>query len=148
MSITRFDKAECKRLSPEVVAALQELAAKHGLTVQAEGGVFDALSYTLKLKFGVQSTTDGTPVEQAAWNQDCEQFYLSPADYRTKVEVITSKGVSPYELIGFVLSRSKFCIRARSLETAQVTLFTESVLRKVSRPSLPKWKLEQEGGGR
>ena len=45
-----MDKATANKLSKEIIAELQSLAKKHGLTIENGGGKFDSVSLTMKIK--------------------------------------------------------------------------------------------------
>jgi hypothetical protein len=109
MAITKFNKTTCETLSAEVQAALQELAAKHGLTVVRGGGTFGDAEYTMKLKFAVTDKEVMEASERRVWNINCGIYDLLPTDFGAE---ITHGGVK-YRATA-ITSSVKFPIQARS----------------------------------
>lgn len=53
-----MDRPKIKKIKTEALAALEKIAAKHGLQVTYKGGKFDEASYLGKFEF-VETTADG-----------------------------------------------------------------------------------------
>jgi len=128
MGITKFDRKVCAKLAPEVVAELEDLGKRYGLTIVAKGGVFSDTAYTIKVELGVLETAGGISREQADFNTHCGMYYCKPEDYGKEL-TINREVVS---LIGFAPSRTKYCIRVRKMN-GETALFSENVLSKIGR---------------
>jgi hypothetical protein len=126
--ITHFDKMTCKVLSAEIVAALEAVARKHGLTVQPGGGTIGigGIDFTAKAIFKVTDTQSVQAAEKAEFAKYCGLYDLKPEAYGVEFDV---KGVT-YAVIGFANS-AKWPVKARRLTDGNTVQFTDRVLAKV-----------------
>lgn len=81
MAITKFDRSSCKLLSADIEAALQEVAARHGLTVSDAGGSFRETEYVAKMRFSVADPAALLAGEQIEFTRNSYAFGLKPKHY-------------------------------------------------------------------
>ncbi len=73
-----MNRTKCKKLAKEIEAALQPLAAKHGLQIVAKGGKFDDTTYTAKIECSELNGDVAQTPERAAFTTQAQTFGLKP----------------------------------------------------------------------
>jgi len=132
-TILSFDGRNSRELRDAALAALQETAAKFGVSVAPGSGSIDGLKLTLRFEFTVADKDATAAAEAKEFAEQCFLFDLSPHHYRA---TFTSKGET-FELIGFSRSRPKFCLKTRNVATGKVMLFPETVKRLLKIAAAP-----------
>ena len=127
MKITKFDRKVCESLSAEVAAALQEIAAKYGLSVERAGGKFGDAEYTTHMKFTVLDASAKEAAERKEWDANCRYFDLEPSHFGATF-VTAGKA---YSAFGFT-SRAKFPLKAREVATGKVMMFSDLAIAQIS----------------
>jgi hypothetical protein len=118
-----MDKKLAKLVQDEAVAALEAIAARHGMTVRAHGGSLADISIILKFEFKTADSTAIAAAEKAEFERYAALFGLEPSDYGAKF-VINGK---TYSLIALDLKRRKFPIIAVD-ETGKRLCFTDMMV--------------------
>jgi hypothetical protein len=108
--ITQFDKVTCKAIQDEMVAALQAVAQRHGLTVRGHGGTIGALDFVAKVRFEINDPAAATAAAKTEWDQYCSLFNLKPEHFGQSFKY----GAGLYTICGLALGRSKKPIKAKS----------------------------------
>ncbi len=108
MSITQFNKSACNTVADEAMAALQEVATRHGLTLKREGGRFDTGSFTLKTTF-VCTTEGGIPAD---WARNAKLLGLEPSDFGKS---FVSRGQT-YTICGVKIRARKYPVLAKKAD--------------------------------
>lgn len=125
--INRFDKATAKRLLDEVIAALQPLAAHHGLEIRPKGGQFRDVALTMRLEFGVQQTADGTSKDQVEFEQHCSFYGLQPEHFGATF----TTGTTTFRLVGFAPRRRSKPYIAERVEDGKRYVFGHAIIKQV-----------------
>jgi hypothetical protein len=114
------DKAKAKEIQNDIIAALSEVAKKHGVKIAPNGGTL-VNSGELSLKFRITLAAGEQANESAKleWNKNCWMFNLKPDDY---MKVISING-EKVQLVGFQPRRRKFPILARKLSSNKEFLY-------------------------
>jgi hypothetical protein len=106
-----LDKAALKMLAPEIEAAVQAVAAKHGVTLKYAGGTYGDRA-VIKLEIGL--TGEAAEGEQKRqFEQWCGLYGFNPEHYGAEFTVKHET----FRLIGFNPSRDKYplaCIEVAS----------------------------------
>jgi hypothetical protein len=105
-TITTFDRKTARDLSDEVVAALQAVAVRNGLTVEAAGGTL-GVEFTMKLKWGIVGVDKG----KADFEQYAAAFGLEPSDHG---KTFAAQGRT-FEITGLKLGASKRPVLVREV---------------------------------
>ncbi len=126
--ITKFDKPTAKALANEIAAALQGIAAKHGIAIDYNGGTVGDDVFTCRVRCKVTDEAAVAAKQKVDWNNYCHLFDLSAADYNAIVDVGAGKQV---QLIGFDLGRTKCPIRVRDLQTMKIMLYPQMITKIV-----------------
>src|SRR4051794_28034538 len=108
-SITPLDKAACKRVVEEARPALEEVAARLGLTVKFGGGKFDPEvgTFSPKIEFAI----DG--VEERKFRADAWTVGLEPDDWHRE---FTTNG-KRFRLVGVNPRAPKFALLVEEVAT-------------------------------
>jgi len=118
------DKKAANKFQDAIVKALETIAKEHGMTVRGAGGTIKSeIKADLKFEFTVDDADAKGAVEKRDFEQYCKLYNLEPSDYGAKFNANGKQ----YTLIGFNLSRPKFCIRVRDAEGKE-TFFGEAVV--------------------
>ena len=124
MTIKTFNKPVTKTLAQEIEAALQALAAKHGVTIRYNGGTI--LGDTkIVLKLAIESTDPDA--QRREFEQVSSLFDLTGADYG---KVITVNGRA-MRLVGFDLKRRKFPLKMQVVQDGSFIGLTEAVIPRI-----------------
>lgn len=102
-----FDRNLAKTLSAEAVEALQAVAIRHGLTLEAAGGILGTAEFTMKLKWGVQGVDRGALL----FKQHAGMFGLEPDDHG---KTFTANGTT-YTITGLALGAAKRPVQVREV---------------------------------
>lgn len=122
-----FNRSGHAQLSTEIVAELEALGAKHGLTFKASGGAIGATDLTFKI---VAATADIFAIEQQARSKiDVygRGYGLQGSDYGL---VFTSNG-KRFKFTGVSPSRPKFPIDGECLSTGKSFKFTRAAVQMI-----------------
>jgi len=125
--ITTLDKGTVRKLHVEMRESMRVLAQKYGLTIREAGGSFQPLQATLKFQVSINDVDAVETQQKAAFELHCSSYNVRPEHYRKEIVL---KG-SMWRLIGFELSRPKYCVRMQNVETGNVSLWSDAVLAKV-----------------
>jgi len=107
MTTATISKDLCKILDTELRAAVEAIAAKHGLKVKTGGGKFSAASFTPRVEFLVVGEVEG------ANKKEEDSFKALAGIYGLQSEMLgkTFKvGGDSYRVLGLLPSRSKNCV--------------------------------------
>ena len=96
----KIDRSTCQAIAAEAMAALEAVAARHGLTVSQERGTFDPANFTFKAKFTAQ-TANGAPADFA---RNAQALGLPPGCYGTEIRHNGNR----VKIVGFELRRRKY----------------------------------------
>lgn len=124
MTITTIDRQTCKLLAAEIEAALQTVAAKHGVKITSGGGTIGATEFVCK----VQVTLTGEAMDDAARAQFvkyAELYGLKPEYFG---RTFTSGGKS-YKVAGLALNRSAKPVKITRADGVAMITTVESVVR-------------------
>lgn len=131
--ITKFDREECKAVGEAAKAALEEVAARFGLTLKQEGGRFDAAQFTPKFTFACVAE-GGIPADFA---RNCVIFGLTKDDYGKTFTRVTGDEA---KIVSIHPRRSKFPIGCEI--NGKVLLLTErEVLKALGRADPYSFKM-------
>lgn len=114
-----IDKQLAKQIGQEVEQALQEVAARHGLTVEIKGGTYDAGLYKPRVEF---KTADADATE---FRRYAAAFDLDPDDFGAE---FVCKGKT-YRISGVAPRSSVRPILATEVSTGRVFTFPEGTVR-------------------
>jgi hypothetical protein len=94
----KFNRTTCGAVERDILAALEGVAEKHGITIKREGGGrFDDHSFTFKLKCSVAGENGEDAGEKLRFERDAVLFGFKPEHYGRE---FTSKG-ERYRITGF-----------------------------------------------
>jgi len=122
-----MDKNTAKIVQAEAVAALEAIAAKHGMTVRAHGGSLADVSMILKFEF---KTADKAVLDSAAkaeFENYADMFGLRPDDYGR--EFVANGKV--YVVSGFDMKRRKYPILVTEKATGKRSCFTDLIVPRI-----------------
>jgi hypothetical protein len=125
-TITTFDRAACAVLSDDVMAALEAVAAKHGIQIKRGRGTFSGGNFTMKIEASVIGE-GGRPETKEAL---CFQRYaasegLSPNDLYTEFTIASGT----YEIVGFKPRSRKYPILAVKVGDGRTFKFAAETIR-------------------
>ena len=121
-----MDKKLATLISNEAIAALEAVAAKHGMTVRSHGGQVGDIDAVLKFQFKVADKGALAAAEKAEFERYAYAFGLEPTDYHA---AFAANGKT-YTLVAFDLKRRKFPILAEDA-TGKRVCFTDMVVDRV-----------------
>lgn len=107
MALTQITIDDVKRLHAEVNAAMETIAAAHGLSYTPKGGSFSSVSFATRVEFAVRVTKDGESVEKKRFEMFAIAFGLEARDYGAE---FTNKG-RRYRLVGIDPKRRQYPYR-------------------------------------
>lgn len=137
--ITSFNKQNLRNgseLDQALEAALNQVAEKFGLKARLGGGKFTDNEFTGKIILTVADPEAAAMHEKNEFNAYCNVFRLKPEHYGTTLRHLSRDG-EPCTLIGFVMTRSKFCIKTRTA-SGKIILFTEQAVKHLQ-PTTPQF---------
>lgn len=126
MKITQFDRPTVKMLSAEAVKALQETAAKYGLTVEYSGGVFTQGSLTAKIKFSAAASASAPAGATADWERLAPFYGLSSSDFG---KVFTNFNGKRFKIAGIKPGRTRYPILATEVRTGKSYKFPANLVK-------------------
>lgn len=91
--ITKFDKPTLNALRPEINAALQEVAAKHGITIKLGNGTYTSVSADFKVSLKVEGAAE-SELDNWALFHDLPKG-LFGRTFKSGGETYTISGVKP-----------------------------------------------------
>lgn len=118
--ITKFDRVTCKAMNEEVIAALQTVAKKYGVSVKGLGGRFSDQNWVTKIEFAVVGN-DGVvqSKEVAAFNQYCHLFGMKREHFGAVFVVQGRK----FAICGLKPSAHKMPVLAKEVSTGKTFKF-------------------------
>lgn len=124
MTITKFDRKNCKLIQDEAVAALKAVASKYGLDVAQHGGTIGDLQFVAKFAFKVTDQKAVADTAKAEWDRHIVYFSggLKPEDFGATI----SWGGRTFVITGLMLNRSKKPIKARDTGNGKDYVFTSN----------------------
>jgi len=78
-AVTSLDKSTLRLIQTDILAAVQAVAAKHGVAITPGGGSFEPMTATVKLSIKVLTADDGRSGDEVNFGKYCQLFGL-PAD--------------------------------------------------------------------
>jgi hypothetical protein len=121
-----MDKKLAKLVQEEAVAALEAIAASHGMTVRGHGGSLADISMILKFEFKTADAGAISAKEKTDFELYCSLFNLTPSDYGA---TFVNSGKT-YKVVGFDMKRRKFPIVAIGPDGKRI-LFTDMVADRI-----------------
>lgn len=107
MTLTRITRDDVKRLHAEVNAAMETIAAAHGLSYTPKGGSFSSVSFATRVEFAVRVTDAGKSLDETRFAMYALSFGLEARDYGAE---FTNKGLR-YKLVGIDPKRRQYPYR-------------------------------------
>ena len=104
-----INRKNIRTIEKDALAALEAVAAKHGLAINVVGGSFDATVYKCRLSFAVKGD-NGIPADFA---RNAVRLGL-PAD--CFVKTFTTFGGKSYRITGLNLRRRKYPVSAERVQ--------------------------------
>lgn len=124
-----FDKISIDKIHREMEAALQPVAAKHGITIVQGGGNYGDLDATLKFRLRTHSET-GETQEVLDFKQYAGVFGVPAAALG---QTITLSDGGTYKVIGLAPRRRKFPVVIENILTGKRKVATiEAVVSKLT----------------
>lgn len=133
--ITSIDRQVCKLIASEIDAALQAVAARHGLSIAIKGGSFDYTMFQTKLVVCVTGK-DGAPTA----SPEAKEFALYAPGVGVPAKLLNTKVViqgTTYTLIGYKSRSPKYpfiCLRA---DGRRFKMTTHSVVSAIKSGEVP-----------
>jgi len=126
--ITAFDRVTCRAMSAEIIAALQGIADKYGVSIKPAGGRFTTDNWTNKIEVSIVDNS-GTAVtkEVSNFNNYCHLFGLSKSDLG---KAFSSNGKT-FILCGLNPSAHKMPIIGRNAITGKMFKFPLTVVSRI-----------------
>lgn len=124
--ITTFTKPALRGFEDDLLAHIKAFAEARGLKVEPNGGTFDALSFTARVKFTVDDPSALEAKEKNDFDTYCRLFDLEPKHFGVKV-VLNGK---PMTLCGLAMSRAKYPLKFKDAN-GKITLYTRDILPKI-----------------
>jgi hypothetical protein len=143
MTITKFDKTSCRLLQDECVAALQAVAAKHGLSVQQAGGSLGDVEFKSKFLFKINDPKIVADNARAEWNKYCSYFSMQPEDFGRRF-ICQGK---EYEVSGLDLGRRTKPIHAKRVSDGKTFIWPSATIKSLLGTSALVKKFELIKGG-
>ena len=120
-----FDKLTVDTIAAEMVAAVQPIAVKYGITIRDGGGSYQDLEATLRFKLTTMSET-GETVEERAYKQHATLYDLKP-EWLGKP--ITIQGI-PFTIAGLCPRRRKNPVLILNQRTGKRHVTTINAVRR------------------
>lgn len=124
MTIKTFSKQITKAVAEEIEAALQGIAAKHGISIRYNGGT---LIGDTKVVLKIALESQDPDAQRNEFAQVASLFDLTAADYG---KVLTVNG-RQMRLVGFDLKRRKFPLKMQVIADGSFVGLTEAVLPRI-----------------
>jgi len=125
--IKRFDKVVCKKLSAEVIKAIQDIGKKYNVDIAPAGGTFSDPEYKMKIKFNViDSSGKSISKEAEDFKQYAGMFGLNPEHLGAKF----FSGGDEFEITGLKTRNRKLPIIATQVKTGVSYKFREDFIKR------------------
>ena len=132
-AITKFDRAECRRLREGLERAVAVVAKGYGLSITVGGMSFTPENCTVKLEAAVLAPTgDVLSRERTDFERYAGHFGLTKEDFGATFR--GQRGIL-YQIVGAKMGASKYPILAKHQITGKIFKFTAE---QVKRGMLPK----------
>lgn len=115
----KFDKTNLKEIREDFQCVVKDIEEKYGIIITMGNISYSALEFTTKLTV-TSNETISEDFERKEFEKYCSAYGLKKEDYGRTFR----NGGKEYKLIGFELSRPKYCIKVRG-EDGKVGFFTE-----------------------
>lgn len=116
----KFDRSAANALTKEVLADLEALCKRHGLTVANKGGRFTASNFTLKLEFATKNEDGVAQTKEVSdWAVWCYQYGFKPEHLNQEFK----HGSDTYVIHGVKTRSTKFPIIARRKDNGKLYKF-------------------------
>lgn len=122
--IKSFDKATATAIGKEVEAAIEAIAAKHGLTFQRGNGKFSADSFRISnIEFGIKATTASSAADKGRTrvNAAAENAYnlYSRIHNLPPVGTVFTKNREKLRILGWDTKKQKYPIMLENVDTGK-----------------------------
>lgn len=117
-----FTKDRCNVMGPQLIAALQQEAARLGLTVQHGASTFSAYEWNFTVKITLAGEA-GMPAAKAHWDTHCAAYGLKPEHFGT---TITIRG-EEHKVVGLKL-HDRYPIRTTRVRDGKIVQFLVAAL--------------------
>lgn len=147
MAFTQFNsRAGHSAMADEVVAALKDVALRHGVNFRVNGGSLGANDMMLKLEVSTQDTSAVENEEKQRWGWNCRSQGLEPDDYGAEIEWADG---DRFRIIEIHTNRPKFPFSGVSARTGKTYKLGRGVANKIiagraTRPKAPPPPLPSE----
>lgn len=130
-----FDKKNLAVIEKEIIAALADVAKRHGITVHFNGGRFEPLEANLKL---VLKTTgdDGSTAEAERYNAHRGMYGLPPL--KTAFETMGRKGLDVFTIVGMHRTKDRSILAASKRDGKSYCFYPHDVARLTKIGIVPK----------
>ena len=128
--ITAFDRPIAAAMVRELRRLLEPFAEQHGLTVERQGGTYDATKLTLRFEVRVSETADGRSGEQAEFEKYCFIAGLRPEDFGSEF----AHNGTVYRVVAIAPKRSKNPVIAARVKDGKRFVFPVNAIRASSVP--------------
>lgn len=99
----KFNKAEFAIFRKDVEEALEEVAKKHGITIESGKIKYQEYDFTMELK--AKKVNEGADVQKEKFERLCSLYGFAPEQY--KVEFVSNGKL--FQLVGFNTNKPKNC---------------------------------------
>jgi len=110
MTISKFDRPACRIIEQEAIAALQAVAALHGLTLKAKSGNFSPEAFNVTLTFSTTGA-EGIPQDFA---RAAPAIGLKAEDFGKTFTTLSGK---TFRITGINLRRRKYPVSVVNVKT-------------------------------
>lgn len=137
----KFDTKTCKAVGAEIAAAVQQIAQKHGVSIEYGGGSIKSdVEFMLKLRLLVTDPKATEAAERAEFAMLCYAYDLKPEHYGAKIKLASGEAT----LIGFAPRRDRMPIKVRRAD-GKLAVTTEAAVKHLvaKRPDdMPPLKIQ------
>ena len=123
----KFDKTNLKDIRKDFDLAVKDFEKKYGVTVQMGNISFSDYQFTSKITVTSEEKCSEEN-ERKEFSKYCRMYGLTEEDYGKTFR----SGAKEYTIIGFELSRPKYCVKAKDKD-GKVSLFSELALSQIKR---------------
>jgi hypothetical protein len=125
--VVKLDKKVAREIQLEMAAALQAVADKHGVSIKPAGGVVGDISMKLKFEVTVKDEAAVEALARSTFNVMAHAYGLEPRHFGT----IIQSGGKRLQLVGIEVSRIKYPIKMKNVDTGVVALYTDAVVPRI-----------------
>lgn len=122
----KFNPTNLKTMREEFKNAVKDLEKKYDIEIKMGNISYQELEFTTKVTF-TSKEKESEENERKEFEKWCTLYGLRKEDYGATLK---NKG-EEFTLIGFEVSRPKFCIRAKSKRDGRITFFPQAITSKL-----------------